>query len=375
MHTGSSISLRTENQNFATEVSVILDTNVFVIFPVVEEKNIEEILIIEYANLLFKRLGYAEVYGSVIYFDGVIEKGDFVIIDQKEDDIYIEFWDKNIKEVVFSSMGLVVVENPILLLEQTDTKQSIFIMQKTPEEKACPTTVLFTKTNMYDEYKTKCTNLQSQNFIINFEIKFVENMISSLFINFQSEKKSLFRVLLGPITYIFSYTDYSVKSYDTSSMLSLTQKNEIFLSVHGPYLYISTDDLLANLEIKYFHSDLSKITSFSLQSMEDCIVSKISSMSMSNQILSIFGTLENIEAHSLVNGFTIELEDGDPCGSGFYKSFVEMLCGRKFQIREIKKINDCYYHVYISTPVICSENTKEYFLLQPTYLINFGYSY
>ena len=94
---GYKLIITTELGKTEAYIKDILDSYIIKINPIITGKNLTDIYSIYLNHLKFIRISTVEVFGILLFFDGIIEKGDFVIVGREEEeeeednDIKIEF--------------------------------------------------------------------------------------------------------------------------------------------------------------------------------------------------------------------------------------------------------------------------------------------
>lgn len=360
---GSILKVYTDQGIEIVNVKNIIDTDVVVVFPRIQRKTVEDLYVIVKNFKVFHSFGEADVYGKVVFFDGIAEVGDFVIVSEEVGEETVFFWDKMVNEVVFAGVGVVV------LAENVVGSGFIHLLKGDKLPSACPISIEFSNSNRFTTYSSQCTRLDFSDFIISFT---VSSSINTIFIDFNSEIP-LFRVLLGPVSYIFSYSDYSIQSFQTPFTFSELLNTKIYFSFYKSVLYLSKFDHLTDLLLKFQHKDLEKIMNFSIQCFDNGTVSEIQIEKIPEKLENIFKDLPNIGKNLFANQVKLELKNGEKCGESLHKTTVEFICGEDLELKSVTSPHDCIHEILISTPLLCPDFSKEYSLLGPTILLEKTY--
>ncbi|OMJ84017.1 hypothetical protein SteCoe_14940 [Stentor coeruleus] len=367
VYVNSEIILETPGGDVYVEISEILENNAVRISSSLQIPEIISVYYIHNVNKNFKKVSNVISIGSSIFLDGFIELGEYVLVTDILDEelVSVDFWHSSIYQVIFSDIGIATFDSKPSQNPYSNITLTAYILYEKPSKYPCPSNIDFSESYVLNYFSSSCTCDLPQDFYIHFIAHCEEFQI---FIDFYSDKP-LFRVVLSTVSYVFSYSDYSVKKFNTPFIASELIDFTYFVSVFNGHLYVSQTKILTNLLFMYWHEDMKMVKRFEIGSVEECTVSSFYVRGFSEVDRKIF-----LAAHEYFDSFynepiVLELEDGENCEDGFFKTKARFRCGEYLDIEEVIEISPCEYKANIISPIFCSKHKKEYNLKGPTLLI------
>ena len=366
-HIGEQVTVKSEEGEESAWITEILDTNVITVDPKIKGKILKSIRVLD--NFKRKMISYevTDNIGQLIFLNGLTEIGDYIVFLGKDNQGVLQSIENQVRKVLFSDNGAMVLDEHFEYMEYDDQKLHAIVIKGPKQPKACPYEIHFSPSHKITTFKSKCTDLSSPDFILTFTVSFPTDNLT-LYINLDSDVY-LFRILLGIESYIFSYKDYSVKKYSTPHLIDIEDESKLFITIYKSRLYISKEDNLANLVLRYTHSGLSEVKSYSMQTFGEMNVNEIEVSYLEEGMSIVFENLEEIGRNYFENKISVELEEGEECSDLKYRSIANFECGDEYVLESVRNIERCRHEITILSPAFCSEFVREYTFAGPTLMI------
>lgn len=367
VYVNSEIVLGIPDGDVYVEISEILENNAVRISSSLQIPKILTVSYIHNIDRNFKKISHVTAIGASIFLDGLLNQGDYVLVTDiiDEDLVSVDFWHSSIHQVIFSDIGIATLDSRPTQHPYTNISLTAYALQEKLSTYPCPSNIEFSESSFLNYFSSSCTCDLPQDFYIHFIAHCQEFQI---FINFYSDKP-LFRIVLSPVSYVFSYSDFSVTKFETPFIVSKLVDFVYFISVFNGHLYVSQTKILTNLVFMFFHEDVKMIERFEIGTVEECTVSSFYVRNFSsvdrNSFLVAQGYFDSFYNEPLM----LELGDGEICEDGFFKTKASFSCGDGLDIAEVAEISPCIYKASIVSPIFCSKHKKEFDLKGPTLLI------